>query len=451
MADLDDLRNLIEDEAKSLGIPGAAVGVIADGEEHVLTTGVTNVASPAPVTEDTLFQIGSTTKTVTATAVMHLVERGLVVLDRPVRDYLPDLRLADEAAARVVTVRHLLTHTGGFRGDVDDSGSWGEDALARAVATFHDLPQLFAPGTTSSYSNAGMRILGRLVEVVTGEPYAAAITRIVLGPLGMESSFFHPWEAALRPHAVGHITLEDGRPAPGRVWGLSGGSLPEGGLLSSAVDQLKYARFHLSGESPGQAPIGAETRALMQKAQVEGTTPWNAVGMPWLLEDHGDVRLVTHGGNIGNMALSTFVLSPRHGFAVTTLTNAMPGKTLGAKVTEWCLRNLLGVVPEAPPYAPAEVGAERLAEYAGDYDAGLWTFRVTAEGTALRIAWAVRQALLDEGFQAPPDSVLTPVAGPLPDALAPAADPGKAVGRFLRGEGGDVELLLLGGRAARRI
>ncbi|MEV0974690.1 serine hydrolase [Microtetraspora glauca] len=76
MADLNHLQSLLDSEAKSLHVPGAAVGVLFDGADHILTTGVTSVDTPAPVTGDTLFQIGSTTKTVTATSIMHLVERG---------------------------------------------------------------------------------------------------------------------------------------------------------------------------------------------------------------------------------------------------------------------------------------------------------------------------------------------------------------------------------------
>ncbi len=106
------LHERIVEAMERLHVPGVAVGIIHDGAEHVAAFGVTNVDYPAPVVEDTLFQIGSTTKTLTATVALRLVDMGKLDLDAPVRAYLPDLRLADEATAASVTTRQLLTHTG---------------------------------------------------------------------------------------------------------------------------------------------------------------------------------------------------------------------------------------------------------------------------------------------------------------------------------------------------
>src|SRR2546430_623690 len=111
-------------------VPGVALGLWHDGQEHMAGFGVTNVNHPLPVDADTLFQIGSTTKTVTATAAMRLVERGVLDLDAPVRTYLPDLRLADDDVAARVTLRHLFTHTAGWEGDVFDDTGAGDDAPA---------------------------------------------------------------------------------------------------------------------------------------------------------------------------------------------------------------------------------------------------------------------------------------------------------------------------------
>src|SRR5262249_54057383 len=113
------------------GIPGVAVGVLAHGREYVRGYGVTNVDYPAPVDGDTLFRIGSTTKTVTGTTVMRLVEQGTLDLDATVRTYLPDFQTADPSVAAPVTLRQLLNHSAGGRGeDLEDAGP-GEDALAR--------------------------------------------------------------------------------------------------------------------------------------------------------------------------------------------------------------------------------------------------------------------------------------------------------------------------------
>src|SRR5579872_6692369 len=116
-SDFAQLGEFTRQEMERLKVPGVAIGVHHDGQDYTAGFGVTNVNHPLPVTEDTLFQIGSTSKTVCATAAMRLVEQGLLDLDTPVRTYLPGLKLADESAAARVTMRHLFNHTGGWQGD----------------------------------------------------------------------------------------------------------------------------------------------------------------------------------------------------------------------------------------------------------------------------------------------------------------------------------------------
>src|SRR5436190_24197434 len=138
---------------EELSIPGAALGLLFDGEEETTGLGVTSMENPLDVTPATLFQIGSIGKTFTATAVMRLVEQGQVDLDEPVRTYLPDLGLADGEVASKVTIRHLLTHTSGWVGDYFDDLGWGDDALARMVEKLADLPQLTPLGEVWAYNN----------------------------------------------------------------------------------------------------------------------------------------------------------------------------------------------------------------------------------------------------------------------------------------------------------
>lgn len=258
---LDELQRLLDTTAREMNVPGVAVGIIDGDTEYALSTGVASTATGAPVTADTLFAIGSTSKTVTGTAAMRLIEQGAFTLDTRVADLLPDLRLADEGALHQLRVRHLLTHSGGFLGDIDDDpGNWGADALQQSIAGFDALPQLFPPGAIASYSNAGLRLLGHLCAVVTGRVFEELITETVLEPLGMADSVYLPWQAITRPVATGHIVV-DGAPQPSPVWGLTRDLAPEGGLLSSVRDQLRYARFHLRGEAAGSTPIGDETAA----------------------------------------------------------------------------------------------------------------------------------------------------------------------------------------------
>ena len=110
----DALSGFVEAAAVKSGIPGVAVGVWADGREVCACHGVTSIDNPLPVDQDTLFVLGSVTKTYTATALMRLVAEGRVELDAPLRRYVPELKLADEQTATQVTVLNLLNHTSGL-------------------------------------------------------------------------------------------------------------------------------------------------------------------------------------------------------------------------------------------------------------------------------------------------------------------------------------------------
>ena len=146
------LSDYVIAEMRRLQVPGVAIGIIHDGREYLAGFGITSVENPLPVTADTLFQIGSTTKTLTGTIIMRLVEKGLIDLDEPVKTYLPDLRLKDNYAQGSVTTRHLLTHMGGWVGDFFRETGSGDDALARYVAEMADLDQVVPIGTVWSYN-----------------------------------------------------------------------------------------------------------------------------------------------------------------------------------------------------------------------------------------------------------------------------------------------------------
>ncbi len=148
------VREIVPDAMKRHRVPGVALGIFADGREFSAGFGVTNVRHPLEVNEHTLFQIGSTTKTFTATLAMRLAEAGKLDLDAPVRRYLPGFRMKDAEVTERVTMRHLLTHTGGWEGDYFDDTGAGDDALRIYVERMADLPQLTPLGAVWSYNNA---------------------------------------------------------------------------------------------------------------------------------------------------------------------------------------------------------------------------------------------------------------------------------------------------------
>src|SRR4051812_44014459 len=145
MADVTAIRQSLQSRLDELaaerGLVGASVAVLVGDDLVAAATGVANLRTGAPVRPETIFQIGSITKTFTATLVLQLVDGGLVTLDEPVRTYLPDLRLADPGALDRITIRHLLSHTSGMDGDVFDDFGRGDDCLTKFVDAMADLAQ----------------------------------------------------------------------------------------------------------------------------------------------------------------------------------------------------------------------------------------------------------------------------------------------------------------------
>src|SRR5687768_1767216 len=194
-------NDFIAQTAARFDIPGAAVGVFHDGQEHFFCHGVTSVENPLPVNEDTLFLLGSVTKTFTATAIMRLVAQGRVSLDAPVREYVPELTLLDD---REFTVRQLLNHTSGLDwGTLADTGE-GDDALARHVAELATLKLIAPVGERPSYSQSGFNLAGRIIENVTGQTYEQAMTSLLLEPIGLGNTHFDRDAVMTRRFAAGH-------------------------------------------------------------------------------------------------------------------------------------------------------------------------------------------------------------------------------------------------------
>jgi CubicO group peptidase (beta-lactamase class C family) len=170
--------------------PGAALGIYHNGREHYAGLGVTSMDNPLPVTPDTLFQIGSISKTFLVTIVLMLAEKGKLNINLPVRRYLPKLKLNDNSVARRVTLRDLFTHSGGWDGDFFKDFGRGEDAVRRITEDLSGLRQVAPLGKFWSYNNSGFYIAGRVVEVVTGKPYEKVVQEMLFDPLGMKNSFF---------------------------------------------------------------------------------------------------------------------------------------------------------------------------------------------------------------------------------------------------------------------
>jgi CubicO group peptidase (beta-lactamase class C family) len=279
-----------------------AVTLVAHGSDIVEfdATGMADAEAGHAMQKDTIFQIMSMTKPVTAIGIMMLAEEGKLALRDPVEDYLPEfkglhvrttmspdadhLRIPNHA----ITIRDLLTHTAGIQDypgppAIPDYAQTMSVPLDEVVRQLAKQPLLFQPGTQWSYSSPGIEILGRIIEVCSGEKYVDFITEHILKPLGMKDSFFFP-----PPDKISRIAMvyaqKDGKLAPSPASILGGdpakhrqGAVfpaPGWGLYSTAEDLLHLYRMMLNdGVYQGHRYLSPFSVHVMTEPQTTGIQP----------------------------------------------------------------------------------------------------------------------------------------------------------------------------------
>ena len=450
------LEARVRELATDLKVPGVAVAILHGGDEHHAFHGVTSLENPLPVEEHTLFQIGSTTKTFTATAIMRLVDEGRVRLDERVRTYVPELQLQDEDAAASVTVLQILNHTGGWVGDfITDTGD-GDDALARYVELMAGLKQVNPPGTIASYNNAAFTLAGRLIERVTGQVYEHVIKDSLLDPLRLRETYFFTADVMTRRFAVGHTYHErEGTVTVARPAQLPRSAAPAGGLWATAQDQIRYARFHMghgSGDD-GARVLSTESLALMQQPtfSLEGGALGDSVGISWLIRDVDGAKMVAHGGGT-NGQISFLGMIPERSFAVAVLTNSSKGSELEQELVKWALHSYLGLEEKEPEVL--QLDAATLREYAGSYlsDTSIADITVTDSGLRIELTYTedglkLYRAVSDEPPEVPAPFTINLIGS---DRYTVLEGPLKGLnGNFVRSDD-RVTGINLGGRLAVR-
>jgi CubicO group peptidase (beta-lactamase class C family) len=443
---------LVEAKMKEHGVPGVALGIVADGQETIRGLGVTNVEDPLPVTAHTVFPIASISKTFAATAMMRLVEQGKVDLRAPVRTYLPDFRVRDEAASREVTPWHLLTHLGGWEGQVSGPER-GPDTLRNFLTTITDLMQIAPPAKAWSYNNAGFSIAGRIIEVVTATPINRAMRDLVFQPLGLDHAGTTASDFIVQRFAAGHAT-RDGTARLLRPFTPST-SVTAGGVGLCMTDLLAYARFHMGDGTAanGARVLKRESLEQMRAAQAAKQGTGDEIGLSWHIRRVGPVRTFGHGGTLGGHILLLEIV-PERNFAIAILTNANTGWRLIQDVEREALQSYLGA-SYTPNQAIAHRGlvetipaAEPLARqpdpapYLGTYERPNNSYVVRAEGARLVVQDRPNTGGTPRDF---------PVAFYGPDRLVVTDGPdrGQSI-EFVRDDSGRVRWIRVVGRVAVR-
>lgn len=329
-ASFDEIDAYITGQMRRLHIPGAALAIV-EGERIVHRAGFGRARPGGQTpTPQTPFMIGSLTKSITALAVMQLVEAGKIELDAPVQRYLPWFRVADPEASARMTVRHLLNQTSGLPllpsetvlADYDDL----PDATERQVRALSTLKLAYPVGSKCEYSNFNYNILGLVIEAASGKAYVNYVQKHIFDPLEMSHSFASQAEAQQHGLATGYrhwFSL----PFPAPNLPAPRGSLPSGQLISCAEDMAHYLIAHLNGGRYGEAQILSEAGIdEMHRGAVDFVMMGKMTGrygMGWFEIDLGQTKTYTHGGNVPNFSAFAGLL-PKQKRGVILLFNADP-------------------------------------------------------------------------------------------------------------------------------
>lgn len=339
----DDLATTLRRVVESQHVVGMTIAVVSAGEPTWTTSiGHADLATGRPADHDTAYPWFSMTKIVTATAVMQLVERGVIDLDRPAADYLPALAQVRAPRGTPITTRHLLSHSSGLANPIPVRWVHAADAHGPEPAAFLD-QQLgrhrrvlrSEPGTFGRYTNLGYLALGQIVAEVVGTPFVDHVRRQILEPLGMCDTYFDAPRAhettVYQPAHPGATTILRLALPPGTVAGKSGrwvayrpfrvDGAAYGGLIGPATDAATFVRAHLDAAASHAGLLDPATAAEMQAITTPGK-PYDH-GLGWFRprqDRHGGPRYVEHlGGGLG--VYNTMRIYPDLELAVVVMSN----------------------------------------------------------------------------------------------------------------------------------
>ncbi|MGK2856000.1 MAG: serine hydrolase domain-containing protein [Thermoanaerobaculia bacterium] len=323
---MPEVDRFVEERMKRHLVPGLALVVIQNGA-------VAHRGGFGELDEKRPVIIGSLSKAITATAVLQLVDEGKVELDAPMQKYLGETRLSDPAAASI-TVRQLLNQNSGIPSEAPRA-SRRDATLGEHVDALRDVRLVAAPGERHIYSSPNYQILGRIVELVSGQSYGQYVESRIFAPLGMTSSAVDDDDAPRL--ASGHNIW----------WGFAGpstyrfeqGRLPTASIITTADDLSRFALSHLGG---GPQLLTPESLALAHRgaAQAEGFS----YAMGWRAGTTAGVPSLWHGGSLPSYR-GAVVLLPESRSAVIVLTNS---SSLFADHTREIAAGIVALLEERP-------------------------------------------------------------------------------------------------------
>ena len=347
------LDSLVLSLMKKHRLPGIAVNVVHEGRIlYSRCHGIARINEHAPVTDETVFMAGSLTKSFTALAVMRLIKDGRVRADADIRTYIPEFSIRSHGApSKPVTVRHLLTHTSGLMIDYyprfTGEKRYGDREL---LSLLKDEYLCFPPGTAVKYSNIGYKLLGMMVERVTGEPFERSMSRFVLAPTGMIGSSYK--QTGGEKMASGH----DGDRGNSVMPFLDIGDNASSGLLTTLNDLAAFLRY-MAAERQRAGPdiSGPEAVAsVLKNADRSVDTFYDTVNLystGWYLDFYrfrGSDGVMSNSGNVNGFS-SELAYIPDAKLGMTVLSNSSLGWKADIEITARGLQAFLDAVHGTAP------------------------------------------------------------------------------------------------------
>ena len=378
-ADFVPVVQRVEDLAKAEIERGILTGVsvaLVDDQSVILTCGygLADQAEKKPATSKTAYRAGSISKLFTAVSAMQLVEQGKLDIDKPVTEYLPDLRIVDPfEPAGPVTLRQLMCHRSGLVRESPVGGYLDpkEPSIAESVASLADCVRVHPPGKATKYSNIGVTVVGHVVEKVAGITFADYQRTHVLDPLGMTGSSFVRDQRVQANAATSYMLVADGRGGFDRIESpvFELGTLPAGNLYTSTEDLAKFlCCLFADGKANGKQILKAETLAEMFTPQL--TDDDSGFGLGFSIGKFRDRKLVSHTGAVYGFS-SSFAGIPELKVGVVVLANediAMgPVRKIANTALGWMVDARLGEELEAETVYE-DVSEDISKSLVGDYE-----------------------------------------------------------------------------------
>jgi CubicO group peptidase (beta-lactamase class C family) len=399
-AQLPRLDTLLHDHATREKVVGASLVLfdLAEEKTFIHNHGLRDKAAGQAVTDSTLFKIGSCTKAITAIAVMQLAERGLIDLNSPIEQYLPELRFRKPAAMPPISIRHLLTHTAGLRDDIEN----GSFAQERPPSCIHpDLlgdTLLFPPGHVWAYSNLGYGLLGCLIERVSGQPYGEYMQDHIFKPIGMaHTGLFDD----LRHHQQmslgywGDQRVFDEAPVRDQA---------AGDLVSTPADMALFLEMLMrQGNINGQQILQPASLEMMMEDQLADValSTGEEFGYGLFIFNLSTVaddtigKLLAHKGDT-RLFHTLFMIIPKQGLGIVVFTNTKSGNTLTNRLSINTAKFSLSHLRALDTIPKTSIGFEEAvmkysplpnAALTGSYDLGVGGFIKLNEKGKRRLKW----------------------------------------------------------------